>query len=197
MVSYRTARPDLHLGFVAAVATILLIGAAVSLPRNAGTKVGPDGPARQPMEAGSPWMVYIRKVDEALARKDISSAEMAWQHANGEALRSRAWDGMVEVGDAALRIGDAAGLPKMGKPRARQAYLAALFWARDRGSLDGVFRVAESFAKLGDEEVVRQCLRVAEGLAATGRELQARDRLLAFRQQLAFRFPGVARTLNP
>jgi hypothetical protein len=67
--------------------------------------------------------------------------------------------------------------------KARQAYLTALFRARDEGSMDGVLRAAWAFADLGDREVVDGALRIADRLAATagdgaGERVQAAARLL-------------------
>jgi hypothetical protein len=67
---------------------------------------------------------------------------------------------------------------------ARQAYLDALFCARDRRSVDGVLRAAEAFAALGDRDVVVQSLRIADVLAdAEGPA--ARERVAAARRRLA------------
>jgi hypothetical protein len=59
--------------------------------------------------------------------------------------------------------------------------MSALCRARRDGSFDGVLRVAEAFAALGDHEVVDQCLRIAERLARDDRDL--RGRVQAFRVQ--------------
>ena len=138
--------------------------------------------------SATPWAAHIQTMDEALARKDIGGAERAWHAAYVTALANPRWDGRVAVGDAYLRFGGAAGAPKTAPARARANYLAALFQARRQGSLDGVLRVAEAFAALGDREVVDGCLRIAEGMAGEGRDAQARERVRAFRQQLTVRF---------
>lgn len=49
--------------------------------------------------------------------------------------------------------------------RARAEALSALFRARARGSVEGVVDACETFAALGDREVVNACVRVARGLA--------------------------------
>src|SRR5438445_11856052 len=79
----------------------------------------------------------------------VASAELSWPDAYRAALGSRRWDAMVEVGDAALRIGEATGDREVAAARARRCYLEALFRARDQRSVDGVPRVAEAFAALG------------------------------------------------
>ena len=135
-------------------------------------------------ERGTQWTVHIQKMDEALARKSVRAAERAWQEALGEALRSPRWEAMLEVGDASLRIGNGAGFQAAALPRARQAYLAAFFRARQQGSLDGMLKVAEAFASLGDREVVQQCLAAAEILAAEASDPRAQQRVRALRDRL-------------
>lgn len=119
---------------------------------------------------------YLRAVDEALAKKDVDGAVRAWHDAYGAAFGSRHWQAMLEVGDAFLRIGQAAGSLAGSKPNARQAYLIALLQARRQGSLDGVLRATEAFATLGDHEVVKQGLRIALLVAGSDPLAQARVR---------------------
>lgn len=162
----------------AAVVPLLLLGIAAAAERNV---TAPD----RTREA--PWTVSLQKLDEALANKDISAAEQAWHDVYAKALGSRRWEGMVEAADAQLKIGTAAGARKASEARARGIYLAALFRARQQGSLDGVLRVADAFASLGDREVVDQCLRIAERLAAHGSDPGARARVNAFRERTTSR----------
>ena len=65
-----------------------------------------------------------------------------------------------------MRIGELAAARGVGRAEARGLYLRALFQARAQSSLDGVLRVTEAFAGLGDADVVEQGLRVARQLAA-------------------------------
>ena len=101
----------------------------------------------------------LAAIDEAIARNDASRAIFEWRDAYGVALRSRRWDAMAAVGDAALRI-DAAtgpsGRPTGFRAEARQAYLRALFDARAAGARDGIERVADAFAALGDATMAAQ-----------------------------------------
>jgi hypothetical protein len=60
--------------------------------------------------------------------------------------------------------------------RARAEALSALFRARARGSVEGVLGACETFAALGDREVVTACVRVARGLPGGAR---VEDRLRA------------------
>lgn len=141
--------------------------------------------------SNAPWTGYLQRAEEALAQKNVSAAELAWHDAYGTALRSRRWEGLVEVGEAYLRIGQAAGSRKAAEPKARQAYLAALFRARTEGSLDGVLRAAEAFAALGDREVAEQGVYIAQRVAAQARDAQASERVSAFKERLAAMFVAV------
>jgi hypothetical protein len=81
---------------------------------------------------------------------------------------------MVEAGDAALRIRAVAKDQRLAAPTARRAYLTALVRARGLGSVDGVLRTAEAFARLGDGEVVERALQVARDLGGVHPEAEAR-----------------------
>ncbi len=166
---HRIARTSRRYPSIGVAATMVLLGLA-----SCGQ---PEGGA--PRESGTgeaPWTAYLQRVEDALAQKNVSAAERAWHYAYGAALWSRHWDGPVEVGDAYLRIGEVAGGRKVAEAKARRLYLAALFRARQQGSLTGVLRVAEAFAAVGDREAADQALWVAEELAAQARDAQARDR---------------------
>jgi hypothetical protein len=129
----------------------------------------------------APWTASLRRVDSALAQRNVSVAELEWHRAYVHALRSRRWEGLVEVGNAYLRIADLANGRKLAAGRARRLYLDALFRARQQGSLDGVLRTADAFSALGDREVVAQCLHVAERVAQRTDDPRARERVEAFR----------------
>lgn len=143
----------------------------------------------RPRESGgeAPWAAHIRALDEALVRRDVSTAEGAWHRAYVAALGSGRWEGMLEVGDAYLRIGDATTGRRAAAAKARPAYLSALFRARSAGSLDGVLRSAEAFAALGDLEVVDHCLRIAQGLPLAAPDARSRHRMWALRELMAAR----------
>jgi len=133
-------------------------------------------------EATPPWVGPLQRMNTALASKNVTAAEEAWHDAHRAALGSRQrWDGLIEVGEAYLRIGEVANERQAAQPTARRLYLTALLRARQQGSLDGVLRTAEAFAALGDREVVMQCLRVADQVAERARDPQAHARVEAFR----------------
>jgi hypothetical protein len=112
------------------------------------------------------WVPAIREVDAKLRAHNIRSATEAWHKAYWGARRGQGWEGMLAVGEAYLRIGEASGAHRAAQAMARQNYLDALFRARDARSIDGVLRVARAFEALGDHEVARACQRIAADLAS-------------------------------
>lgn len=129
----------------------------------------------------APWVPPIQKADGALARKEYGVALRATDDARQIAHAARRWEGLVAVGDAYRRIGEATGSPRTFDPKALKVYLAALFRARQEGSVDGVLQVAEGFAAMGDADAVGRCLRIAEVLAAHDADAQADVRAFAAR----------------
>src|SRR5262249_61175950 len=113
---------------------------------------GDDIGAQVAVSAEWPWEAPVRLVSEALARGDRASAEWAWRNAWGAALGARRWEGMAAVGGLALRMGES--------PRAREAYLVALFRARDQRSFTGVLRAQEAVGTLGDPPVALPGLHI-------------------------------------
>ncbi len=105
----------------------------------------------------------LERLERALERGDGRAAGRAWHDAHVSALRGD-WRARVAVGDAALRLGDAGLDQQTAAARARHSYLAALFVARAERSWEGVIRVAEAFAALGDAEPAAQSLRIADAL---------------------------------
>jgi hypothetical protein len=138
---------------------LALVGAAV-LGTLAGTPVSDTAPGRigsTRIERNPSLSDRLSAVDTAVAAGDRTRAARAWREAYGLALRTRAWDAMAAVGDAALRVDTLAGPDGSGvssfRAEARRAYLIALFRARDAGVSHGVARVAEAFSGLGDDQV--------------------------------------------
>jgi hypothetical protein len=146
---------------------------AVLLLATATASFAPRRPADTRSRA---WTAPLQRMDEALAAGDIGLAERAWHDAYGQALGSRRWEGMVEAGDAALKIRNVAKDQRLAAPTARQAYLTALVRARSQGSVNGILRTAEAFARLGDGEVAEQALQVARDLGGVHPEAEARVR---------------------
>jgi hypothetical protein len=131
------------------------------------------------------WRQHLSSVADALARNDLSGAEFAWREAYAAALKSRHWEGMVAVGDAYRVVGERGRFRKNAEAKARETYLTAFLRARAEASLEGVLRVADRFAELGDRQVVEQCIRVARSLAAQTRDPRAEERVRAFTERWA------------
>jgi hypothetical protein len=146
------------------------------------TAAAPAAPAGR-----TPWSDALEAFDAAAARGNVAAAERALQSAFGAALGSRTWEGMVDVGDAYRRLAEMPSARLRADTRARDAYLSALFRARQQSSLDGVFRTAEGFAALGDREPVNMCIQVAKGLAAKLADVKERDRAYASVERMARR----------
>lgn len=130
------------------------------------------------------WATYLAAVDRALEARDLALAHRRWRDGYGAALRSQRWEGMLAAGEAALRIGRAAGTMAGVEADAQQCFLAALFRARAQRSLDGILLTADAFGQLGDIAVAQGALRMADqlvvatsdGAGASERVAAARDR---------------------
>jgi len=112
------------------------------------------------------WQVTLEAIDKALLLGDKPGAAARWHEAYGLAIRSGGWSQLVDVGDAALRIGDAAALQPSAAGAARQSYLTALYRARAQRSAEGIGRVCEAFFLLGDWDVAERCSRLVAQLTA-------------------------------
>ncbi len=148
-------------------------------------------------EAQVAWQAQLDRVDEALGRNDQDQALLLWREAYAAALRSRHWRGLVAVGDTYRRLGAHGGFEKAAVAKARQTYLVALFRARQEGSVDGVLRVADAFAELGDDAVVQQCLAIARATAAQAHDARATDRVRAFAERWDARKLEVEKQTGP
>lgn len=98
----------------------------------------------------SEWSTELASVDRALATEQIGHAIRSWELARAAASASRQWQGLLAVGDAYLRIGDAVELRRAFVGTARATYLEALERARDAAAVDGVSGVAAVLAALAD-----------------------------------------------
>lgn len=129
----------------------------------------------------APWATHVRAAYDALAQGHVEAATRAWDEAHLAAVGSTRWEGLIEVGDAHLRIGEVSGRRHAAEATARKAYFAALYRACHRDSFDGVLRAAAAFADLGDREVVEECVGLAE-LLATDDDARARVRAFLLRE---------------
>lgn len=130
------------------------------------------------------WEQYIQAMDDALARGDFYAADLARETAYLMALGSRRWDAMAAVGDAYVRFVDCPGASPTLRPDVRRIYRSALFRAREQGSIEGMLRVSEAFAALGDTEVAREGLAMAAAMAAGSRGSYEAARVEALAERL-------------
>jgi hypothetical protein len=140
--------------------------------------------SQAPDSATTSWGSHLRQLDDALQRKNGSGAVRAWHDAYGAALGSRRWEGMLAVGRASLRLGGMAHMRATAGSKARQAYLIALFRARDEKSIDGLLDIGEALARVGDVSLASYCLSIVEPLIATDPVADARAervRMLRYR----------------
>jgi len=107
------------------------------------------------------WVHRIALVDEALGRSDLSRAVYEWREAHGAALRSGRSEGLLAVGDRAIRIAELGGGSSYFRREARDVYVHAAFRARAERSRDTILGIAELFDKLGDTERAEQVRRIA------------------------------------
>ena len=170
-----------------ALVGLLLLGASAAALAYAGASEQPSSPS---------WAASIRAMDEALARGDMGAALRARQAAHRAALGSRGWEGLAAVGDASLRLGNASGLRPAMEPEARRAYLLALSRAWQQGSADGVLHATLGFLTLGDRDVARRGLAIADGLAARSQDQDALERVRALQEQMAAGAPLLGGTLG-
>jgi hypothetical protein len=112
-------------------------------------------------------------VEAALEHGDLRTALRTTEAAHRLAAHNGRWEFLLEVGDAYAHIARRPGAPEAASQRAHEAYRAALRSARRAESLDGVLRVAEAFAQLGDPDAVESSLRVARALAGPDGEAVA------------------------
>ena len=142
----------------AALALVMVGGTALGTLAGARVRVTSLERLRPVEESGDVALAgRLAALDAAIALNELGRAIYEWRDAYGLALRTRTWDAMVAVGDAALRI-DAMASHHAGRrtgfrAEARQAYLLALFRARDARAPDGIARVAQAFSGLGDAEM--------------------------------------------
>ena len=103
---------------------------------------------------------------------DTRTAVAAWREAYGAAMRSGQWRDLIDVGDAALRVGDVPDFAETAQGAARKSYLTAVYRAQAHGAVDGVLRAAEGFAALGDRAAMENCVVMAQRLAGANPDAQ-------------------------
>ena len=178
-----------HRFFRAVPVVMLLLTIALLLtaipPTARGRQGSPSSAARE-----AAWTQPLATVEQAVGAGNVSMAARAWHDAYVAAVASRSWEGMLAVGDASLRIGEISGAASTARAKARENYLAALVRARAAGSVDGVLRAAQAFDALGDREVVRACLRIANEIVSASGDDEQRARVRAVMQRLSAHATG-------
>jgi hypothetical protein len=111
------------------------------------------------------WVHRIALVDEALGRADLSRATYEWREAYGAAVRSGRPEGLVAVGDRAVRIAERAGGAGYFLNEAKYVYVYAALRARADRSRDAILGIAELFEKLGDPARAEQVRRLAASVS--------------------------------
>jgi hypothetical protein len=107
------------------------------------------------------WREPLDRAEAALSQGETRRAEQAWEEAQRAAMRpSIPPSGLVNVGLAYLRIGEAAHDRQTAVTRARQIFLRALFRARHNRDVEGLTAVSHAFAQLGDCEVAERAFAV-------------------------------------
>jgi len=129
------------------------------------------------IETLGPWTAHIEAMDQALESNDPGESIRAWRQGYSSALSHPGWLGLLTVANASLRLSAFPGLARDAAARARETYWIAFFRARQQRSLNGVLHAAEAFGLLGDYSTVEQCMRVAEGLAASTGDTEQLDRV--------------------
>jgi hypothetical protein len=109
------------------------------------------------------WVQRIALVDEALGRADHSRAIYEWREARGAALRSGRSEGLIAVGDRAIRIAELGGGSTYFVREAKDVYVHAAFRARAERSRAAILGIAELFERLGDTERAEHVRRIAAG----------------------------------
>jgi hypothetical protein len=135
--------------------------------------------------AATDWSEPLRRAEAALASGNPRAAEQAWEQAYRAAVQARAPEGLLAVGGAYLRIGEAARDRSTAVARARRIFLTALFQARERDNAAGVAAAAAAFATLGDRDVSERAFAVATALATRHRDAAARERIAVLQAEAA------------
>ena len=115
-------------------------------------------------ESAPAWAQRIARVDEALGRADLSRAIYEWREAYGAALRNGGSEGLIAVGDRAVRIERAGGSGYFLR-EGKDVYVYAAFRARAERSRDTILGIAKAFEQLGDSERAEQVRRIAASMS--------------------------------
>jgi hypothetical protein len=115
-------------------------------------------------ESAPAWVQRIALVDEALGRSDLSRAIYEWREAYGAALRNGGSEGLIAVGDRAIRIAERSGGSGYFFREAREVYVHAALRARAERARDTIFEIAARFEQRGDADRAEQVRRIAASM---------------------------------
>ena len=141
------------LGLAGAVVLALVVGVSAVL--------GLDHVVFVERESSPAWTQRIALVDEAIGRSDLNRAIYEWREASGAALRRGRSEGLIAVGDRAIRIAELAGGSGYFLREAREVYVHAALRARAERAPDTIFEIAARFEGRGDAERAEQVRRIA------------------------------------
>ena len=111
--------------------------------------------------AAAGWREPLDRAEAALSLGEARRAEQAWEEAERAAMQPAIPPmGLVNVGLAYLRIGEAARDRQTAVARTRKLLLRALFRARQHRDVDGLTAVSHAFARLGDCDVAERVFTV-------------------------------------
>jgi hypothetical protein len=116
-------------------------------------------------ESKPAWVQRIALVDEALGRSDLSRATYEWREAYGAALRNGRADGLIAVGERAVRIAERASGSGAFRREASEIYVHAAFRARAERSRETILGIAQLFEALGEPEKAEQVRRIAASMS--------------------------------
>jgi hypothetical protein len=120
------------------------------------------------------WRQRLDRIGEAVTLGDTRTAMAVWREGYAAAMQRGQWRDLIDIGDAALRIGDIADFAETAPGAARRSYLTALHRAQSQGSVDGILQVAAGFAGLGDTAALQNCVDIARRVADGNPEAQSR-----------------------
>lgn len=151
---------------ILAVTGIVVLGRGGALPDTCAT-AAVDRSRDTEMRDEAALAERLVALDAALGRQDLSRAIYEWRDAYGLALRSRGWEAMAAVGDAAVRVNVLMGRPvdhSAGfQSEARRAYVHALLRAQREQSREGVDHIADGLASLGEVDMAAHARTLGMG----------------------------------
>jgi len=139
------------LGLTGAAVLALVVGVSAVLGLELVVFVAP--------ESSPAWTQRIALVDEAIGRSDLSRAIYEWREAYGAALRRGGAEGLIAVGDRAMRLAEITGSDRY-RNEARDIYGHAALRARAERSRETILRIADAFDRLGDTQRANQVRRM-------------------------------------